>query len=171
MRGIHTLKSLAVPICIASITLIVAVGCRSILGQSSDPVFVLASVDALNPGRYHYTLTNQGQKGIAGLRIGEDPNTGICRLGSAPVGWQVESTGQLSSIVTPSGWSGAAYADEEAPSDSWCLEFRATTFAILPPTQTLAGFSVTLANANVDYQSGSVKVLFEDQTSSWEILH
>lgn len=83
---------------------------------------VVGYVDGKNPARYHYEIRNERKDAeVVAVLIGQ--RNEVCQLQSKPLGWTTEQGLPASSAKTPKGWEAAAYADQSANRDSWCVEF------------------------------------------------
>jgi hypothetical protein len=138
--------------------------------NTQQVVEVTATVESGTTPTYAYTVVNQAAKGIVRVRLGENPESGVCDFHVSPLGWNAESGLPASSGTAPMGWRVSAFGDEGAETDSWCVDFTAGG-TYIPHGQTLSGFSITTETSDANYANGFFEVLFVDGTTFRGEIH
>jgi hypothetical protein len=127
--------------------------------------------DAGSPATYRYAIENESYSDIVRLRIGENPDSEICELESAPRGWDEETGMSSGTAGAPDGWTLGVFGDEGAEADRWCLEFAAPRGRWVASGAARDGFSVQTEAPDDTYLTGFYAVWFTDGSVRRGPLH
>lgn len=152
-----------------SLFLLIVVACAAV-AQQAPTVAVKAFQTNLPDGtiRYQYRVINSGTGTVVGLAIGSDYYHGVSELHALPVGWDFDAGLPQGSSASPAHWNASVITTEESPVVE--IEWRNDGTADIAPGQTVAGFSITVPQADQAYLTGHWTAFFGDSTVNSALL-
>ena len=130
--------------------------------RSQPMVTMSVSKDQGSP-IYRYSLSNQGQKSIVAVILGDNQPTGPCTLQLPPLGWTVDAGLPPTSARAPIGWVTQPFVEEDI--GTMCIGWRpaSTDSSVnLAPGSVTTDFMIFTASDDPSYLSAPAKVIFSD---------